>query len=73
MRLPTPIEVRNQIELVRLVDAFIEEVDQMELMKDPSIRNPPSKHQRIIKEMYDLIQGFKHNVNVLKDEGSTDK
>lgn len=55
--------------LEKLVNAFIEEVDQMELMKDPSIRNPPSKHQRIIKEMYDLIQGFKHNVNVLKDEG----
>lgn len=56
--------------LETLVDTFIEEVDQMELMTDPAIRNPPGKHQRIIKEMVDLIEGFKHNVNVLKDEGN---
>jgi len=56
-----------------LVDTFIKEVNKMELMKDPSIRNPPSKHQRIIKELHDLVKGFEHNVNVLKDEGSTDK
>ena len=56
--------------LETIVNTFIEEVDQMRLMKDPSLRNPPSKHQEIIKEMYDLIQGFKHHVNVLKDEGN---
>lgn len=55
--------------LKRLVDDFIAEVDQMELMLDPKIRNPPSKHQRIIRELYDLVQGFKHHVAVLKDEG----
>ncbi|KKK86080.1 hypothetical protein LCGC14_2766800 [marine sediment metagenome] len=28
--------------------------------------------KRIIKEMHDLLMGFKHNVNVLKDEGKTE-
>ena len=56
--------------LEKLVDAFIVEVDQMELMLDPSIRNPASKHQRIIKEFHDLVKGFKHHVAVLKDEGN---
>ena len=59
--------------LETLVDTFIEEVDQMDLMKDPKLRNPPSKHQEIIKEMYDLIQGFKHNVSVLKHEGKMEQ
>jgi len=59
-------------DLQKLVDAFIVEVDQMDLMKDPAIRNPASKHQRIIKELHDLVKGFKHHVNVLKDEGKTD-
>ena len=58
--------------LEKLVDTFIEEVDQMELMLEPSIRNPASKHQRIIKELHDLVLGFKHHVNVLKDEGKTE-
>jgi len=59
-------------ELEKLVDEFISQVNQMELMKDPKIRNPPSKHQRIIREVVDLIKGFEHNVNILKDEGKTE-
>ncbi len=58
--------------LEKLVDTFIEEVDQMELMTDPAIRNPASKHQRIIKELPDLVQGFKHHVTVLRNEGKTE-
>ena len=55
--------------LEKLVGTFIEEANKMELMTDSKIRNPPSKHQRIIKEIHDLIKGFEHNVNVLKHEG----
>ena len=58
--------------LKKLVDEFIAQVNQMDLMKDPSIRNPPSKHQRIIKEIHDLVKGFEHNVNNLKDEGKAE-
>ncbi len=59
--------------LEKLVDTFIDEVNKMELMTDPKIRNPPSKHQRIIRELHDLVKGFKHEVNNLKDEGKTEK
>ncbi len=55
--------------LEKLVETFLEEVNKMELMTDSKIRNPPSKHQRIIREAYDLIKGFEHHVNVIKDEG----
>lgn len=55
--------------LKTLVDEFIVQVNQMELMKDPAIRNPPSKHQRIIRELLDLVKGFEQEVNNLKHEG----
>lgn len=61
------------LKMASLVEEFIVQVDQMELMLDPSIRNPASKHQRIIKEIVDLVEGFKHHVNVLKDEGKMEK
>jgi len=53
--------------LEKLVETFLEEVNKMELMTDPAIRNPPSKHQRVIKEVYDLILGFEHNYNVIME------
>ena len=55
--------------LKKLVDTFIKEANKMELMTDSKIRNPPSKHQRIIRELYDLVKGFEHEVNNLKHEG----
>ena len=55
--------------LEELIEAFIEEVNQMELMKDPAIRNPPAKHQRIIREIHDLVKGFEYNYKILKEEG----
>jgi len=57
-------------EIIRLVDEFLNQVNQMELMKDPAIREPPSKHQRVIREIYDLVKGFEYQVNILKDEGN---
>ena len=62
----------NETELTKLVEAFLDEANKMELMKDPAIRNPPAKHQRIIRELYDLVKGFEHNYNVLKNEGAKD-
>ncbi len=56
--------------LEKLVETFIEEANKMELMTDPAIRNPPSKHQRKIRVLIDLIKGFEHNVNVIKNGGS---
>lgn len=56
--------------LEKLVDQFLMEFNGMELMTDPAIRNPPSKHQRIIKEVSELVKGFEHLYNNLKHEGS---
>lgn len=49
--------------LTALVDEFLAQVNQMELLTDPAIRSPASKHQRVIKEVHDLIKGFDHNYN----------
>ena len=56
--------------LEKLVETFIEEINKMELMTDSKIRNPPSKHQRIIREMHDLIKGLEHNYNIIKNGGT---
>lgn len=62
----------SEADLRRLVETFIKEVDTMDLMKDPAIREPASKHQRIIKQLHDLVQGFKHNYIHL-NEGTKDE
>ena len=49
--------------LIRFMDEllswFIGEVEKLELWKDPAIRNPPSKHQRVIRELLDLVEELK--------------
>lgn len=58
------------VDLCKIVDAFIEEFNTLKLMDDVVIRNPPSKHQEKIRQLCDMVRGFEHNYNVLKDEGT---
>lgn len=58
--------------LEAIVDQFLIEINGLDLMKDPKIRNPPSKHQRMIRQVSDLVKGFEHLVNNLKHEGKTE-
>jgi len=56
--------------LEKLVDAFLEDFNDLRLMDDVAIRDPPSKHQEKLRQLCDMVRGFEHNFNVLKDEGS---
>ena len=61
----------NETELCKVVEAFLEEFNTLKLMDDVAIREPkPSKHQRKLRQLCDMVRGFEHNYNVLKDEGA---
>ena len=60
----------NETELCKVVEAFLEEFNMLKLMDDVAIREPkPSKHQRKLRQLCDMVRGFEHTYNVLKDEG----
>jgi len=56
--------------LEQLVEQFLKDFNDMALMKDVAIRNPPSKHQEKIRQLVDLVRAFEHNIH--KDEGAKD-
>ena len=60
----------SEKELLGIIKAFIQGFDDMRLDLDPAIRNPPSKHQRKLKDVYDLVECLKLNVH--KYEGNED-
>ena len=61
----------NETELCKVVEAFLEEFNTLRLMEDVAIREPkPSKHQRKLRQLCDMVRGFEYNYHVLKDEGA---
>jgi len=38
---------------------FITEIEKLDLWGDKAVRNPPSKHQRMIKDLLDLVEEYK--------------
>lgn len=64
-------------ELKILVETFFEEFWKLHLMDDPAIRDPPSKHQRKLRALVDMVRVFEATYTlkhaepnyVLKDEG----
>lgn len=49
-------------ELKKLVDQFLEDFNDLRLMDDIAIREPPSKHQRKLRQLTDMVRAFEHNV-----------
>jgi len=57
-------------ELKATIDLFLAQFNEMRLMGDVAIRNPPSKHQEKLRQLVDLVRGFEHNIR--KNEGGKD-
>ena len=56
--------------LEELVKQFLIDFNDMVLLDDVAIRNPPSKHQKKLRQLTDLVRAFEHNVQ--KNEGAKD-
>ena len=62
----------SETELRRLVDGFLKAFNELKLMEDIAVREPPSKHQRKLRQLTDMVRMFEHQYNVHKDEGTKD-
>ncbi|MBU1082581.1 MAG: hypothetical protein KKB59_18990 [Spirochaetes bacterium] len=67
----------SETELKELVGSFLEEFWKLKPLDDPAIRDPPSKHQRKLRALVDMVRGFEANYylkfkeprDLLKNEG----
>lgn len=55
-------------ELRKIINQFLEDFNDLRLMEDVAIRNPPSKHQEKLRQLCDMVRVFEHAVQ--KDEGA---
>ena len=71
----------SENELKKLVETFFEEFWKMKPLEDAAIRNPPSKHQRKLRQLIDMVRVFEANYNlkysdpqnlIRKNEGQTE-
>ena len=53
--------------LEETIDQFLKDFNELKLMDDVAIREPPSKHQRKLRQLCDMVRVFEYNVH--KDEG----
>jgi len=52
----------NETDLLKIVKAFLEEFNTLKLMDDVAIRDPPSKHQRKLRQLTDMVRVLEHNI-----------
>ena len=57
----------SETELKKLIDDFLEDFWELRLMDDVAIRDPPSKHQRKLRQLTDMVRAFEYSVQ--KHEG----
>ena len=55
-------------ELMKIIDQFLKAFNDMRLMDDVAIRDPPSKHQRKLRQLTDMVRAFEYSVQ--KHEGA---
>ena len=58
----------SETELRKIVDQFLEDFNDLHLMDDVAIRDPPSKHQRKLRQLTDMVRAFEYSVQ--KHEGA---
>ena len=56
------------VDLCKIVEAFLDEFNTLKLMDDVAIREPPSKHQRKLRQLTDMVRVFEYAVQ--KHEGA---
>jgi len=54
--------------LEETIDQFLKDFNDLRLMDDVAVREPPSKHQRKLKQLSDLVRALEYGVH--KDENS---
>ena len=54
----------SEKELKKLVETFFIEFWKMNPLEDPAIRDPPSKHQRKLRQLIDMVRVFEANYNL---------
>jgi len=57
--------------LEETIDQFLKDFNDLRLMDDIAVREPPSKHQRKLRQLCDLVMAFEYNIH--KDEGTKDE
>lgn len=57
----------SESELRKIVNQFLLDFNELAMLDDVAIREPPSKHQRKLRQLVDLVNAFAYNVH--KDEG----
>ena len=50
--------------LLDLIEQFLKDFNDLRLMDDVAIREPPSKHQRKLRQLCDLVRAFEYNVHL---------
>ena len=60
--------VMSETEFRKIVDQFLEDFNDLRLMDDVAIRDPPSKHQEKLRQLCDMVRAFEYAVQ--KDEGA---
>jgi len=58
----------SETELRKIVNQFLEDFNDLRLMDDVAIRDPPSKHQEKLRQLCDMVRAFEYAVQ--KHEGS---
>ena len=58
------MRTHNLANLEKLVEQFLEDFNDMALMNDVAIRNPPSKHQEKLRQLVDLVRAFEYNIRL---------
>lgn len=51
--------------LEELVEQFLKDFNELRLMDDMAIRDPPSKHQRKLRQLTDMVRVFEHEYRKL--------
>lgn len=52
----------SETDLLKIVKVFLEEFNKLKLMDDVAIREPPSKHQRKLRQLTDMVRIFENQV-----------
>ena len=57
----------SESELKKMVDQFLKDFNDLRLMYDVAIRDPPSKHQEKLRQLCDMVRVLEYAVQ--KHEG----
>jgi len=54
----------NETELRKIINQFLLDFNDLAMLDDAAIRDPPSKHQRKLRQLVDLVRTFEYNIRL---------